>query len=109
MTRAAPVAGDGASRRLRLAGHEVALDGAGIRVDGRPVEVGGSALGLLQRLAADPGRVVSRDELLVVLPSAGRARGHAVEVAVSRLRHALGDPQMVQTVVKRGYRLAVDA
>ena len=31
-----------------------------------------------------------------------------MEVAVARLRSALGDPKMIQTVVKRGYRLAVD-
>jgi uroporphyrinogen-III synthase len=34
--------------------------------------------------------------------------GHAVEVAIGRLRTALGDPRMISTVVKRGYRLTVD-
>lgn len=33
---------------------------------------------------------------------------HAVEVAVGRLRTALGDPRIIQTVVKRGYRLAYE-
>jgi uroporphyrinogen-III synthase len=33
---------------------------------------------------------------------------HAVETAVGRLRAALGEPTLVTTVVKRGYRLAVD-
>ena len=33
---------------------------------------------------------------------------HAVEMAVARLRAALGGPAFVQTVVKRGYRLRVD-
>ena len=32
----------------------------------------------------------------------------AVETAVLRLRAALGDKNIVATVVKRGYRLAVD-
>jgi uroporphyrinogen-III synthase len=31
-----------------------------------------------------------------------------VEVAVGRLRTALGDPRIIQTVVKRGYRLAYE-
>jgi uroporphyrinogen-III synthase len=31
-----------------------------------------------------------------------------VEAAVARLRGALGEPRLIQTVVKRGYRLAVD-
>jgi uroporphyrinogen-III synthase len=34
---------------------------------------------------------------------------HAVETAVARLRAALGTPGLVQTVVKRGYRLALDS
>jgi uroporphyrinogen-III synthase len=33
---------------------------------------------------------------------------HAVDTAVLRLRKALGDSKIVATVVKRGYRLAVD-
>ena len=93
---------------LRLAGHQLDLDGATVRLDGRAVAVGGASHAVLTRLAVEPGRVVSPDDLLAVLPSGGTARRHAVEVAVSRLRHALGDPRIVQTVVKRGYRLAVD-
>jgi len=34
---------------------------------------------------------------------------HAVETAIGRLRTALGQPKLVQTVVKRGYRLALEA
>ncbi|MFE0221822.1 uroporphyrinogen-III synthase, partial [Streptomyces albidoflavus] len=33
---------------------------------------------------------------------------HAVVAATARLRTALGAPELVRTVVKRGYRLAVD-
>ena len=48
-----------------------------------------------------------RAELLVGLP--GRSTDeHAVETAVARLRTALGSPNLIQTVVKRGYRLAVE-
>lgn len=93
---------------LSLAGHTLELHDHGVRIDGQPIDLGVTAHALLVRLAAEPGRVVSRDDLLVVLPSAGAAGGHAVEVAMSRLRTALGDPLIVQTVVKRGYRLALD-
>ena len=34
---------------------------------------------------------------------------HAVETAIARLRAGLGTPKAIQTVVKRGYRLALDA
>ena len=54
-----------------------------------------------------PGAVVSRTDLLGALPGSGTDT-HAVETAVLRLRTALGDKNIVSTVVKRGYRLAVD-
>ena len=59
---------------------------------------------LLRALAARPGAVVAKTDLVRGLPGGGDA--HAVEMAVTRLRAALG-PGVVETVVKRGYRLAV--
>jgi uroporphyrinogen-III synthase len=50
--------------------------------------------------------VVSRRELTAALPSGGEE--HAVETAIGRLRTSLGEGKLVQTVVKRGYRLAVE-
>jgi uroporphyrinogen-III synthase len=50
---------------------------------------------------------VCRADLLRALPGTGTDT-HAVETAVLRLRTALGDKNIVSTVVKRGYRLAVD-
>ncbi len=64
-----------------------------------------SGLAVLRRLAANPGQVVSRDELLRVLPG-DSGDPHAAEVAVARLREAVGCPGLVQTVIKRGYVLA---
>ena len=63
---------------------------------------------VLQALVANPGHVVSRRALLATLPSGTAGSEHAVEMAVARLRAALGT-RTVQTVVKRGYRLAVAA
>ncbi len=65
-------------------------------------------MALLRALARRPGWVVSRAELLRTLPGAGRDE-HAVETAMARLRAALGAPNLIQTVVKRGYRLSLDA
>ncbi len=61
----------------------------------------------IRALANRPGAVVSRFDLLSALPGTGTDT-HAVETAVLRLRTALGDKNIVSTVVKRGYRLAVD-
>ncbi|MDQ0991193.1 uroporphyrinogen-III synthase [Streptomyces sp. V3I7] len=95
------------SRVLPLAGHRVEIRGQAVLVDGdlRPVPPAGMAL--LRALARRPGWVVPRAELLRALPGAGRDE-HAVETAMARLRTALGEPKLIQTVVKRGYRLAMD-
>ncbi|MFJ8155523.1 uroporphyrinogen-III synthase [Streptomyces sp. NPDC094468] len=94
--RALPVAG----RRVEIRGHAVLVDGAL-----KPVPPAG--MSLLRALARRPGWVVARAELLRALPGAGRDE-HAVETAMARLRTALGTPKLIQTVVKRGYRLALD-
>nr|WP_246211318.1 winged helix-turn-helix domain-containing protein [Phytoactinopolyspora alkaliphila] len=51
-----------------------------------------------------PGVVVSRADLLAALHGSGTDE-HAVEMAITRLRGVLG-ARVVQTMVKRGYRLA---
>jgi uroporphyrinogen-III synthase len=97
----------GRVRPLPVAGHRVEVRGHAVVVDGvlRPVPPAG--MSLLRALARRPGWVVPRSELLRVLPGAGRDE-HAVETAMARLRTALGAPKLVQTVVKRGYRLSLD-
>ncbi|MFD3523847.1 uroporphyrinogen-III synthase [Streptomyces sp. NPDC058653] len=87
-------------RRFEIRGHAVLLDG-----ESRPVPPAGMAL--VNALARRPGWVVPRAELLRALPGAGTDE-HAVETAMARLRTALGAPELIQTVVKRGYRLALD-
>ena len=63
-----------------------------------------NGLAILRRLALHPGEVVSRDRLLAVLPGES-ADPHTAEVAVARLREALGPHPLVRTVIKRGYVL----
>ncbi|MDX3579097.1 MULTISPECIES: uroporphyrinogen-III synthase [unclassified Streptomyces] len=95
------------ARALPLAGHRVEIRGHAVLVDGalRPVPPAG--MSLLRALSRRPGWVVPRSDLLRALPGAGRDE-HAVETAMARLRTALGAPKLIQTVVKRGYRLALD-
>lgn len=91
-------------RPLPVAGRSLEVRGHAATVDGRLRPLPPGPLAVLRALAVQPGRVVPRAELLRVLPGGG-VDEHAVEMAVGRLRTALGDPRLVQTVVKRGYRL----
>ncbi|MFF7854986.1 uroporphyrinogen-III synthase [Streptomyces sp. NPDC007904] len=95
------------ARSLPVAGHRVEIRGHAVLVDGalRPVPPAG--MSLLRALSRRPGWVVARADLLRALPGTGRDE-HAVETAMARLRSALGAPKLIQTVVKRGYRLALD-
>jgi uroporphyrinogen-III synthase len=92
---------------LPAAGHVLDVRGHAVVVDGRLMPLSGASMTLLRHLVARPGQVVSRRDLLALTPGDGGDE-HAVEVAVGRLRAALGDPRIVLTVVKRGYRLAYE-
>ena len=91
---------------LEVAGHQLLLHGDRVLLDGVEVRMSAAPLAVLQALALNPGHVVSRPELLAALPSGQAGSEHAVEMAVARVRAAIGT-RLVQTVVKRGYRLVV--
>ncbi|MCX4827346.1 uroporphyrinogen-III synthase [Streptomyces sp. NBC_01016] len=95
------------ARTLPIAGHQMQIRGQAVVVDDELRPVPPAGMSLLRTLARRPGWVVSRAELLRALPGAGRDE-HAVETAMARLRSSLGTPKLIQTVVKRGYRLALD-
>jgi uroporphyrinogen-III synthase len=91
---------------LRVGGAAVTVRGHAAVVDGELRPLPQAPMAVLRALAAAGGRVLSRAELLATLPRG--ADEHAVEMAVARLRSALGGAHYVQTVVKRGYRLRFD-
>jgi uroporphyrinogen-III synthase len=97
----------GRARSLPIAGHRVEIRGHAVLVDDDLKPVPPAGMSLLRALSRRPGWVVARAELLRALPGSGRDE-HAVETAMARLRTALGTPKLIQTVVKRGYRLALD-
>ncbi len=94
-------------RTLPVAGHVLDVRGQAVVLDGRLIPLSGATMTLLRELIRVPGKVVARADLLKLMPGDG-ADEHAVEVAIGRLRTALGDPRVVLTVVKRGYRLAYE-
>ncbi|MFJ9025482.1 uroporphyrinogen-III synthase [Streptomyces sp. NPDC102259] len=95
------------ARALPIAGYRVEIRGHAVLVDGCLKPVPPAGMSLLRTLSRRPGWVVPRSDLLRALPGAGKDE-HAVETAMARLRTALGAPKLIQTVVKRGYRLALD-
>lgn len=96
------------ANRIHAAGHHISVRGACVVVDGEVRQLAPAPMALMRALARQPGRVVSREDLLAALPGGGDDT-HAVETAIARLRAGLGTPKAIQTVVKRGYRLALDA
>jgi uroporphyrinogen-III synthase len=92
---------------LRAAGHRIEIRGSRVTVDDTVQSLSPAMMAILRALALRPGSVVARSELLRALPGSA-ADPHAVDTAVLRLRKALGDRNIVVTVVKRGYRLAID-
>jgi DNA-binding response OmpR family regulator len=91
------------------------LEGGGVRLDtarrqawrdGRSLELGPKEFSVLELLLAAQGRVVSAEELLErVWDEAADPFSTSVKVTVSRLRTKLGDPPVIETVPRAGYRV----
>ena len=97
----------GAAPRLRTAAGTMEMRSGGVVLDGTFVPLSRSGTGVLSELFDAAGDVRSREQIARALPRSGES-AHAVEMAVARLREALGGAACIQTVVKRGYRLAVE-
>jgi DNA-binding response OmpR family regulator len=73
---------------------------------GEVLELAPKEFGVLELLLAAQGRVVSAEELLErVWDEAADPFTNAVKITVSRLRTKLGDPPLIETVAKSGYRI----
>ena len=72
----------------------------------RRLELAPKEFGVLELLLASQGRIVSAEELLErVWDEAADPFTSAVKITVSRLRAKLGDPPVIETVAKSGYRI----
>jgi DNA-binding response OmpR family regulator len=101
-------------RRVRPGGAEVIRHGRltvdtrtrKVALDGQEVALTAKEFDILECLATDPGRVVSRQE---VLETAWDAHWYGptkvLDVHVAALRRKLGVPGLIETVYGRGYRL----
>ena len=97
----------GAARQVRTTAGVMEVRSGGVLLDGRFVPLSRAGASVLSELFDAAGRVLSREQLGLALPRGGES-AHAVEMAVARLREALGGASVIQTIVKRGYRLTVE-
>ncbi|KUO10374.1 response regulator transcription factor [Streptomyces sp. DSM 15324] len=101
-------------RRRRPAGPEIVRHGPlaldlrtrQVSVDGRPVALTPKEFAILECLAADPGRVVSRQQ---ILERAWDAHWYGptkvLDVHIAALRRKLGVPGLIETAYGHGFRL----
>jgi DNA-binding winged helix-turn-helix (wHTH) protein len=75
-------------------------------VDGRPASIGTRAFDLLQTLIENPGRLITKNELLDRVWPGLVVEEANLHVQISSLRKLLG-PRVIATIPGRGYRLAV--
>ena len=96
----------GRAAALDTAAGRLELRSSGAVLDGRFRPLSRTSVEVLGALFDARGGVVSQGALLNVLPRSADS-AHAVEMAIARLREAICAPELIRTVVKRGYRLDV--
>jgi DNA-binding response OmpR family regulator len=73
---------------------------------GRPLDLRPKEFGVLEVLLASQGRSVSAEELLErVWDEAADPFTNVVKITISRLRTKLGDPPIIETLARSGYRI----
>jgi uroporphyrinogen-III synthase len=98
--------GGGHAPHLDTVAGRLELRSSGAVLDGIHIPLSRTGVDVLAVLFGAAGGVVSRARLQSALPRSGE-NTHAIEMAVARVREAIGAPELIKTVVKRGYRLDV--
>src|SRR5947199_60560 len=99
---------------VRFGNYEIALHSGELRKAGVRIRVQQQPLRLLEILLEHPGEVVTREELRSrIWPNENFGDfDQAVNVAIAKLRGALGDsadnPRYIETLPRRGYRFIAD-
>jgi DNA-binding winged helix-turn-helix (wHTH) protein/TolB-like protein/Tfp pilus assembly protein PilF len=106
----APTSADARARpRLTIGEWSVDPDTNTLRRRDEVVRIEPKAMDVLVLLAAEPGRVVRRDELLGAVWPGVVVGDESLTQSIIKLRRALGDnpraPVYIETISKRGYRL----
>jgi DNA-binding response OmpR family regulator len=105
-----PAAGTSKGGISRVDGVEVDRDARRVTVEGRAIDLTRTEFELLALMAAHPGRVYTRMQLMEAAQGdAFEGYERTIDAHVKNLRRKLGDdprrPRYVQTVVGVGYKL----
>ncbi len=98
--------GGGHAPSLDTVAGRIEIRSSGVVLDGSHIALSRTGVDVIATLFDAAGGVVSRSRLQYALPRSGE-NTHAIEMAVARIREAIGAPDLIKTVVKRGYRLNV--
>jgi DNA-binding response OmpR family regulator len=91
---------------IRIGGLEIDIRARRVRLDGRELELTGKEFDVLAVLGAEPGAVVTRQQLLErVWQTSWYGQTKTIDVHVGALRRKLGDAAWVETVRGIGFRL----
>ncbi len=97
-------------RTVRFQGFELSLETGELRKGGSRIRLQDQPLKVLSALLQRPGQLVTREELgKLIWPNGSFGDvDHAINLAVTKLRSALGDsadlPHLIETLPRRGYR-----
>lgn len=102
------------SPSMRFGPFELSLEAGELRKHGQRLKLSGQAFQVLELLAENAGRLVTREELQRRLWQ-GASYGdfeHGLNAAVNRLRETLGDsataPKYIETIPRQGYRFIAE-
>jgi DNA-binding response OmpR family regulator len=91
---------------VRLGGMTIDLNGHQLQIDSQPVDLTRREWLVLESLAHNVGRIVTKDRLMQALAGWEQdLTANAVETQVSRLRAKLGSAAVIRTIRGLGYRL----
>jgi pimeloyl-ACP methyl ester carboxylesterase/class 3 adenylate cyclase len=95
-------------RCFSFEGFQLDLGSGRLSGNAGPIAIAPKALAVLEYLAARPGQLISKDELLGAVWPGVFLGDSALKVCVSEIRRALGDdaksPRIIETAHRRGYR-----
>jgi len=97
-----------AERRFSFEGFQLDLASGRLSSGTGPIALAPKALAVLEYLAARPGQLISKEELLGAMWPGVFLGDSALKVCISEIRRALGDdarsPRIIETAHRRGYR-----